>query len=809
MTAPHTLTAVLLLVMAVAAAADPPKPDAVRLPPASAAKIDFDKDVKPILAAHCLKCHGAEKQKGGLRLDDRKAALEGGNSGAVIVVGKSAESRLIHAVAGTDPDTKMPPEGNKQLTGVQVGTLRAWIDQGAKWGDLASGGRQPAGVKSTHWSFQPIRRPAMPEIAYHKPQITNPIDAFILSRLQKEGLKPSSEADRATLLRRVSLDLTGLPPTPEEVDAFLKDTSVDAYEKVVDRLLASPHYGERWGRHWLDSARYADSDGYEKDSGRPFAWRYRDWVIHALNADMPFDRFTIEQLAGDLLPNATTEQKVATGFHRNTLTNKEGGVDQEEFRVAAVVDRVSTTGKVWLGLTVGCCQCHDHKYDPLSQREFYQLFAFFNSDREADIDAPLPGEAEKLAKQRAAFDAERSKLQAAVDEAKAKKRPSDDLKKREAALAAHLKKAPAASKAMTLAAGPTKRTHVMVRGDFLRKGAEVKPGTPAVLPNPSGPMATRLDLARWLVSPDNPLTARVTVNWVWSKFFGRGLVATPEDFGTQGQKPSHPELLDWLASEFMDPRVAATRSGARQPWSLKHLHKLIVTSAAYRQSSAVTPEHLARDPLNVFLARQSRLRLEAEIVRDEALAASGLLNRTVGGPSIRPPQPPGVSELTYANSAKWVETTGPDRYKRGLYVWFQRTSPYPMLTTFDTPDSNVCVVRRERSNTPLQALTLLNDAVFVEAAQALANRVLAAKGNDADRVTLAFRLCLGRSPAESERDRLVKLLGDFRTLAAAQPTDAAKLTGDHRPEGVPPVEAAAWVALARTLLNLDEFVTRE
>jgi hypothetical protein len=373
-----------------------------------------------------------------------------------------------------------------------------------------------------------------------------------------------------------------------------------------------------------------------------------------------------------------------------------------------------------------------------------------------------------------------------------------------------LKKAPVVSKAMTLAIGPLKPTHVMIRGDFQRQGIEVKPSTPAVLPKPAGATATRLDLAKWLVSPENPLAARVTVNWVWSKFFGRGLVATPEDFGTQGQKPSHPELLDWLASEFKEPRLAATRSGARDPWSLKRLHKLIVTSAAYRQSSSVTPEHISRDPLNVLLARQSRLRLEAEIVRDEALAASGLLNHTIGGPSIHPPQPPGISELTYANSAKWVETKGPERYKRGMYIWFQRTSPYPMLTAFDTPDSNVCVVRRERSNTPQQALTLLNDAVFVQTAQALAKRVLTeAKGGDADRVTFAFRLCLGRSPTATERDRLVNLLGDFRTLAAAKPTDVAKLIGAHRPVGVPPAEAAAWVALARTLLNLDEFVTRE
>ncbi|HJZ59124.1 MAG TPA: DUF1553 domain-containing protein [Gemmataceae bacterium] len=798
MTAPRILPIVACLAACVAfGSADPPK-----LPPSAPGKVNFDTDIKPILTAHCIKCHGPEKQKGGLRLDTRKDALEGGNSGAVIVPGKSAESRLIHLTAGVDPDTKMPPDG-PVLKPEEVGKLRAWIDQGADYG-TAAGGTIAGAVKSSHWAFQPIKRPDVPVNHEAKPSalIRNPIDSFILARLEKGGLAPSPEADRATLIRRVYLDLTGLPPTPAEVDAFLADRSPDAYEKVVDRLLASPHYGERWGRHWLDAARYADSDGYEKDTGRPFAWRYRDWVINALNADLPFDRFTIEQLAGDLLPNAATEQKIATGFHRNTLTNKEGGVDQEEFRVAACIDRVSTTGKVWLGLTVGCAQCHDHKYDPISQREFYQLFAFFNSDREVDLAAPLPGEAEKLKKEQAAFDAEKAKLQAAIDEAKAKNAPEAEVKKRETALANHLKKAPSPSKAMTLAAGPTRPTHVMIRGDFLRKGVEVKPGTPAVLPAMRG-TGTRLDLAKWLVSPENPLTARVAVNWIWSKYFGRGIVSTPEDFGTQGDRPSHPELLDWLASEFEDP--------AHGNWSMKKLHRLIVTSATYRQASSARPESLKRDPLNVLLARQSRLRLEAEIVRDNALAASGLLNPAVGGPSIRPPQPPGISELTYANSAKWVETTGPDRYKRGMYIWFQRTSPYPMLMTFDTPDSNVCVVRRERSNTPLQALTLLNDAVFVESAQALAMRVLTEKKGapDADRVVYAMRLCVGRPVSDAERDRLLALLGEFRKLTAKDPAGAAKLLGTHKPDGVPAAEAAAWVALARALLNLDEFVTRE
>jgi hypothetical protein len=532
--------------------------------------IDFDRQVRPILAANCLKCHGAGKQKGGLRLDDAAAARDGGNSGKVIVPGKAAESKLYRAVAGLDADAKMPPEG-KPLAAADVATLRAWIDQGAKWGTTeASGGRQPpVSVASNHWAFQPVKRPAVPGTRY---PVLNPIDAFVRKRLEAEGLTPSPEADKATLCRRLHLDLTGLPPSPADVDEFLNDTSPDAYEKLVGRLLASRHYGERWGRHWLDLARYADSDGYEKDTGRPFAWRYRDWVINALNRDLPFDRFTIEQLAGDLLPGSTDEQKIATGFHRNTLTNKEGGVDQEEFRVAAVADRVNTTGTVWLGLTVGCCQCHDHKYDPFSQREYYQLAAFFNSDREVDLPVPLPGEAAELKKRQAAFDVKKAELQKAVDEAKEKKLPAAELKKREKALADHAKAAPAATKAQTLALGPARPTHVLVRGDFLRKGVEVKPGTPAVLPSLKSPGmvipglgATRLDLARWLVAADNPLTPRVVANWVWGKYFGRGLVATPEDFGTQGQKPSHPELLDWLASEFVAPQRRPGREGGFGP----------------------------------------------------------------------------------------------------------------------------------------------------------------------------------------------------------------------------------------------------
>ncbi len=773
--------------------------------PTAAAPVDFAKDIQPIFERSCLKCHNAEKRKGGLSLVDAKGLGEGGNAGPVIVAGKSGASKLLAAVSGKAENLKMPEDG-PPLAAAEIAKLSEWIDQGANWPkDLVL--RVNGADKRAHWAFQPIANPALPAVK-NAAWARNGIDRFILARLEKEGIAPSTEADRTTLIRRLSFDLLGLPPTIEEVDRYLKEANANAeaaYEALVDRLLASPHYGERWGRHWLDAARYADSDGYEKDTGRPWAWRFRNWAIDALNRDEGFDQFTIEQIAGDLLPKATVDQKIATGFHRNTLTNKEGGVDQEEFRVAAVVDRIGTTSKVWLGLTMNCCQCHDHKYDPLSQREFYQFFAFFNSDREVDIDAPLGKDAETLKAKLDAHAHKRAELQKAVDDFKVKnpKAPKTDpaLVKLTKAVTDHDKTLPTVSKApaaLTRAVG-ARKTQIMIRGDFLRKGVEVTPGTPAILPGvASAGKPTRLDLARWIVAPENPLTRRVLANWVWQRYFGRGLVATLEDFGTQGQKPSHPELLDYLATKVLE-----------QKWSLKALHKLIVTSATYRQSSKTRPELRERDPLNVLLARQNRMRLEAEIMRDSALACSGLLTRTVGGPSVRPPQPPGISELTYAGSARWVESLGPDRYRRGLYIWFQRTSPYPMLMTFDSPDGNVCSVKREKSNTPLQALTLLNDVAFVECAQELGRRMAEQKNTAEERVDTAFRTCFARKPSPGEQERLVRLYGDLQEQARSNPANAAKLAGKLKDPKSDIIEVAACVALARTLMNLDEFVTRE
>ncbi len=803
---------ILLCLASAASAADPP--------------IDFIRDVRPILVQSCTPCHGAAKQRGGLRLDHAAAALRGGDRGPAFKPGDAAHSRLVLAVSGMDPDLKMPPADKPPLTAEQIGILRAWIDQGAKWPtDEAVAGS--AAAYSDHWAFRPPKRMAPPDVTDTK-WCRNDIDRFILARLEKKGVAPSPEADRVTLIRRLSLDLLGLPPSPKEVDAFLADQSPDAYEKLVDRLLASPAYGERWGRHWLDLARYADSDGYEKDTGRPYAWRYRSWVIEALNKNMPYDEFTIEQLAGDLLPNATLDQKIATGFHRNTLSNHEGGVDQEQFRVEACVDRTNTTAEVFMGLTLGCARCHDHKYDPFSQREYYEFFAFFNSDVEANIPAPLPGEEEEHRKRKAEYDKKLADFQARIDDYRKDQLPAaeadweaglklSDLRalpptvqaallidpaKRDAAqakavadqyakinpllvelnkeLAEHQKTEPQLSQAMTLTLGSPRKTHLLIRGDFLRPGVEVEPNVPAVLPplparrgGAAPPLPTRLDLARWLVDPANPLTARVAVNWMWGKYFGRGLVATPEDFGTQGDRPSHPELLDWLATELV-----------RQKWDLKAMHKLIVCSATYRQSSRSRPELAERDPLNVLLARQTRVRLEAEILRDEALASSGLLVRTIGGPSVRPPQPAGVSELTYAGSARWAASVGPDRYRRGLYTWFQRTSPYPMLTTFDAPDANLCCVRRDRTNTPLQALTLLNDTVFVECAQALGRRMMTEeKGGTEARLRYGFRLCVAREPTTAERVRLAKLYDDLLALCQAESEAGGEAGGAGRARG--------------------------
>jgi hypothetical protein len=802
----------------------------------------------------------------GLRLDSGGALLKGSHNGAVVVPGKAQASKLIERVVSTKKGFAMPPTG-QPLTAQEVATLRAWIDAGAK---VSAEMNPPAAAaaatpqRNSHWAFNPVVKPEPPAVQ-QRSWVRNPIDAFILARLEREGILPSPEASRTKLARRVSLDLTGLPPTPEQLQGYLQDNRPDAYEHFVDSLLDSPHYGERWARQWLDLARYADSDGFEKDLVRPYAWRYRQWVINALNQDMPFDQFSIEQLAGDLLPNPTVEQRVATGFHRNVLTNREAGVDRAEARFEQDVNRVNTISTVWMGLTAGCAQCHNHKFDPISQREYYSLMAYVANVEEHDIHAPLPGEMGPYLQAKPDYDKERDEILAEYDvlkwqhEFEEKVRnsianPGTDVEwdfmvtevkagldnavkllnipmekrnqrqsalltthflrrlgpdiKRDKALTDRLNEAkeklqkleaglPKLTEAMTVIEnGNPPRCNVAVGGDYRNKGAEVEPGAPAVLGGQQP--KTRLEFARWLFRPENSLTARVAVNRMWQEFFGRGLVLTSEDFGTQGDKPTHPELLDWLAAEFRE-----------RGWSMKAMHRLIVTSASYRQDSKVRKELLERDPANTLVARQSRLRLPAETIRDSALAVSGLLNTSLGGPSVRPPQPKGVAELGYGNNVKWPESTGPDRYRRGLYIHYQRTTPYPMLSSFDAPDSTVACSRRARSNTPLQALNLLNDPVYVEAAQAFAVRLLQQPAaSPGERLDAAFQLSLARKPTASERDRLLRYLDEQRSILA-QEADAASKLLPVTPEGVANDDAAAWAGVARILLNLDEFITKE
>jgi mono/diheme cytochrome c family protein len=1003
--------------------------------PAAAAPVEFNRDVRPILADTCFQCHGPDKaqRKAALRLDTEE--------GAAKILGRDdpTRSELVRRITATDDAERMPPpKSGRALTPAQIDTLKRWVADGAKW--------------QRHWSFLPPARPLLPGVR-SRDWPRNGIDHFILARLEREGLAPSPEADRTTLLRRVTLDLTGLPPTPAEVDAFLADASPDGYEKAVDRLLASPRYGEKMAARWLDAARYADTNGYQSD-GERFMWRWRDWVIDALNANMPFDRFTVEQLAGDLLPGATLDQKIATGFNRNHRGNGEGGIIPEEYAVEYVVDRVETTATVWLGLTLGCCRCHDHKFDPLSQKEFYRVFAYFNNVSEQGravkygnsmpyIPAPTRRQQEQLAaldrrlaaaRQRfdelagelaaaevkwerslptappqnwsprrglvaqfpldgkeGAFDGRRSfdagdvgdfgfydkfSLAARVrpadrrggtiisrmaDAARAEgyaiglhdgrvfvhltKRWLDDALRveTERALPAgewhhvlvtydgsrvaagvrvyidgrpervkvlldELNQSFATKEPLRIGAGggPDERfrgtigevrvydiclepdeagwlatpqtvseiaallrekrtpqqagklracfleqyapeairqahrdlvelrrrreamvenfptvmvmeempvprpTFVLTRGQYDKPGEKVTPGVPAILPPLSprgrgaggeGSPSNRLDFARWLVRRSNPLTARVTVNRYWQTYFGTGLVKTVDDFGVQGEWPSHPELLDWLAVEFM-------ASG----WDVKAMQRLIVTSATYRQSSRVTPALLAKDPDNRLLARGPRFRLPAEAVRDQALAASGLLVERVGGPSVKPYQPPGLwKELT--GTEEYVPDHGDRLYRRSLYTFWKRTAAPPALVTFDAAGRETCVVRQTRTNTPLQALNLMNDVTFVEASRVLAQRAMREGGSmPQERVTLMFRLATGRMPRPAE---LGVLLDGYRRHLADYQKDreaARKLTtiGEApRDAKLGVSELAAYTTLAGVILNLDEVVTKE
>ncbi len=1020
---------------------------------APAAPVDFARDIQPIFASRCYECHGEKNQKSSFRLDDKTVVLRGGESGKpAIMPGNSSASRLIQFVSNTNPDERMPRKG-EPLSSQQIALLRAWIDEGANWPDALSR------AKKQHWAFVAPQRPAVPKVQSSKFKVQNPIDNFVLAKLEREKLKPSPEADKVTLLRRLHLDLIGLPPTIAEVDAFLADKSPDAYAKQVERLLASPHYGERWGRHWLDAARYADSDGYEKDMSRE-QWPYRDYVINAFNRDVPYDRFIIEQLAGDLLPDATQEQVAATGFLRNSMVNMEGAIDPEQFRMDAMFDRMDAIGKSVLGLTIQCAQCHAHKYDPLSQEEYYRLFAFLNNDHEARPVYYTPEQQMKVAELRRtmneiesdlkhrfsdweqrmaawekevsgnqpewivlrgldqegdksqryqhladgsllaegyaptkftqyfrvtnelsgvtafrlellndpnlpyggpgrsfcgtcalsefiveAIDAKNSTNKAKVKWANASadyeqpERPLDPNyydkttnnrvygpikfaidgnantawgidagpgrrnQERKAVFAAEkpvgfsggtvwriglqqnhggwnsddhmnnnlgrfrlsvttaagdVKADPLPKKVRDILSIPREQrtpaqvaavfsywrttvpewseanakieslwqqwpdgatslalmarseprvTSVLKRGDWLKPTQPVSAGVPAFLHSmPATREPQRLAFARWLANRNSPTTARVFVNRIWQAYFGTGIVGTPEDFGTQSAAPSHPELLDWLACEFME-----------HGWSVKHIHRLIVNSATYRQSSKVTPELLSRDPDNRLLARGPRFRVEGEIVRDIALTASGLLNGKVGGRSVMPPAPAFLFQppASYA-PFPWKDEEGAEKYRRALYTFRRRSTPYPALQTFDVPNADFSCVRRLRSNSPLQALVSLNEPLFVEAAQALARVTLAEGGkNDSERITFAFRRVLARPPAEDEKRELLSLL-DKQTQRLAEgwlnpneiSTGASEVPKDL-PVGATPTKLAAYTVVARALLNLDETITKE
>jgi hypothetical protein len=1029
--------------------------DRAKLPSAAKAPVDFTRDIKPLLEGRCLKCHSGEKPKGKFLLTSRDNALKTGDSSPNLKPGASADSHLIHYVAGLVDEKRMPPRGQGEpLTAAQIGLLRGWIDQGITW---PAGEILKAPAKPKHWAFQAPVKAAPPGVE-NKAWPRTPIDYFILARLEKEGIKPNAEADKTTLLRRLFLDLIGLPPTPAEVDRFLADNSPEAYAKQVERLLESPHYGERWGRHWLDAARYADSDGYEKDMSRN-VWAYRDWVVGAFNRDLPYDRFIVEQLAGDLLPNPTQDQLVATGFLRNSMLNEEGGVDPEQFRMDAMFDRMDAIGKSILGLTIQCCQCHAHKFDPMSQEEYYRFFAYLNNDHESqrvvytpeqqmkvadirrqvrDVEAGLrhktpdwearmakweesvknnqpawsvtaltplgdadqryfpqkdgsylaqgyaptihdseftarselpeirsfrlellndpnlpaagpgrsfkgtcvltefkvevadvkhPGKKTtvKFEKATADYSNPEAPLEPNFDDKSGRKRISGGVElaidgkddsgwgidagpgrrnqERKAVFTAskniafpggtlityHLvqkhggwnsddhmnnnlgrfrlsvsgaanatadplprrvrdilsvprdkrtpaqvsevfsywrttvpewkaanqqidqlwKQWPEGATTLTLTQREEPRnTRILKRGDFLKPTTPVTAGVPAFLHPLRDPQApgTRLTLANWLVDRRSPTTARAFVNRVWQAYFGTGLVVTSEDFGTQSDKPSHPELLDWLACEFME-----------RGWSIKNLHRLIVNSATYRQASRLTPELLERDPCNRLLARGPRLRVEGEVVRDIALAASGLLNPRLGGPSIFSPAP-GFLFLPPASYGPfvWNEATGPDRYRRALYTFRRRSTPYPALQTFDAPNGDFSCVRRTRSNTPLQALTTLNETIFMECARALAVRLLKEGGEtDADRLKHGFRLCVGRPPTSEETSEVLALMDRERLHIAEGWVDPVELATGKKdrpmalPPGATPTQVAVYTVVARVLLNLDETITKE
>ncbi len=754
-------------------------------PSSCPAQVSFNQQIQPLLSRHCTVCHGPDEsgREADLRLDVRADALADLGGYAAIVPGDADASELILRVS--DADDPMPPEEHgHRLSDEEIELLRTWIDEGA--------------VFEQHWSFIRPQRFGLPDVD-NVQWATNEIDRFVLARQQERGLVPSPPADPARLIRRVALDLTGLPPSREQVDRYLANETLETWEQIVDELLQDPAYGEHWASMWLDLARYADTVGYAGDEHRTI-WPWRDWVIESLNDNMPFDQFTIEQLAGDLLPHASDRQRLATAFHRNTLSNNEGGTSDEEFRVVAVKDRLSTTLNTWMGLTVRCAECHSHKYDPVSQHEYYELLAFFNQTADAD----RPNEAPSLTvyKEHATVqdDLDRQ-IDLLLDQLASRELTRQSL-------------ADAAAELLELGRGldhpvrvpvlaeldDTNRrvTHVMLRGNYQNPGEVVEARVPKAFHGlPENLSRDRLGLANWVIAPENPLTARVTVNRIWAQLFGRGIVVTQEDFGTQGSRPTHPQLLDWLAVDFRE-----------NSWDIKRLLKQIAMSSTYRQSSALNREIAAADPDNLWLARGPRNRLPAETIRDQALAVSGLLSRQMYGPPVYPPNPIKQVVNAFKGAEVWQTSTGPDRYRRAIYTFLKRSQPHPLFETFDMSTRDVCSLRRIETNTPLQSFMTLNDEAFVEAARALAIRMLEEQAT-AMQVVRGLELALVR-PADKQQVSVLLDLHD-RVLAEYRdrPEAAANLIGQvDLPEDTSPAHLAALTVVANVILNLDEFLTR-
>jgi hypothetical protein len=798
--------------------------------------VDYIRDIRPILANSCYACHGPDEKarKAKLRLDVRDEAIR-----KAIVPGKAAESKLYAKVTSDDPDEVMPPPDAKKpaITPEKAALLKRWIDEGAKF--------------DQHWAYVKPSRPDVPAIK-NSAWVRNAVDAFIAQGHERNGFAPAPEADKVTLIRRLSFDLIGLPPSPAEVEAFLKDNSAEAYEKVVDRLLGSKHFGERMAVVWLDAVRYADTGGYHSDNHRD-VWLFRDYVIDAFNQNKPFDKFTTEQLAGDLLPNPTNEQKIASGYNRMLMTTEEGGAQPKEYTAKYASDRVRNASNAWLGATMGCAECHDHKYDPYRTRDFYRFQAFFADVRETPV-GRQPQTAIMTAEQEAEqrhLDAEVSRIKEAIAKVKidevgetkwvadAKKNSKGLLKQvldalnvdpekrtdaQKKTLAQHyrdsvapetetLRKELAAATAkrdgfqksipttLVSMTGPPRTIRVLPRGNWLDDSGEVvQPGIPEFLGTlGKTERATRTDLAKWVVSPDNPLTARVFVNRLWKIAFGQGIVRNLDDFGTQGTPPTHPELLDWLATELV-----------RTGWDVKGMLKLMVMSNAYRQSSTAAKDVRDRDPTNKWLARQNRFRLDAEFVRDNALAVAGLLTTKVGGPSSKPYQPAGYWALLNFPQREWQADKNDDQYRRGLYTYWCRTFLHPSLAAFDAPSREECTNERTRSSTPIQALVLLNDPTYVEAARVFAAAILKEGKTPAERIDAAYRRALSRPAKPDEVKVLEGLLEKHLAEFKKDPEGAKKLLA----VGIAPspasdaAELAAWTSVARTILNLHEAVTR-